>query len=52
MKTDSDRREKLRYRPKDATFIALRPNFVKLGKLLDINRSGLCFQYISRKDTT
>ena len=52
MKTDSERREKLRFRPKDATFVALRPNFVKLGKLLDINRSGLCFQYISRKDTT
>ena len=52
MKADSERREKLRFRPKEATFVALRPNFVKLGKLLDINRSGLCFQYISRKDTT
>ena len=52
MKADSERREKLRFRPKEATFVALRPNFVKLGKLLDINRGGLCFQYISRKDTT
>jgi hypothetical protein len=51
MKADSERREKLRFRPKEATFVALRPNFVKLGKLLDINRDGLCFQYISRKDT-
>ena len=51
MKRSAERRESVRLRPKEATFVALRPEFVKLGKLLDINRSGLCFQYISKGDS-
>ena len=44
---NSERREKVRLRPKDVTFVALRPKFAKLGKLLDISRCGLCFQYMA-----
>ena len=36
----------MRLRPKDLTFVAVRPKFAKLGRLLDINRRGLCFQYM------
>ena len=51
MNIESERRESLRLRPKAATFVALRPEFSKLGKLLDINRSGLCFQYVSKGES-
>ena len=44
---NTERRKKVRLRPKDVTFVVLRPKFVKLGKLLNINRRGLCFQYMA-----
>jgi len=47
---EQDRREKERRQPKATTFVALRPEFVKLGKLTDISSSGLCFEYISKGD--
>ena len=43
-----ERREKEKRRPRDTTFVALRPEFVKLGKLMDISSSGLCFEYIAK----
>ena len=43
-----ERREKERRRPKDTTFVALRPEFVKLGKLTDISSTGLCFEYLAK----
>ena len=43
-----ERRINLRLQPKEATFIALRPEFARLGKLRDINRQGLCFQYLCK----
>lgn len=45
-----ERREKIRLRPKATTFVALRPEFAKLGKLMDISSGGLCFEYITRED--
>lgn len=47
---EDERREKERRQPKATTFVALRPDFVKLGKLLDISSSGLCFEYIAKGD--
>jgi len=44
---NAERREEVRLRPKDLTFVAVRPKFAKLGRLLDINRRGLCFQYMA-----
>ena len=44
---NAERREKVRLRPKDLTFVAVRPKFAKLGRLLDISRRGLCFQYMA-----
>ena len=51
MSIAAERREDTRLRPKEATFVALRPEFDKMGKLLDINRGGLCFQYISKGES-
>ena len=48
----AERREKKRFRPKKMTFIALKPQFVKLGKILDISEGGLCFQYLAKEDQT
>ena len=44
---NTERRENVRVRPKDPTYVALRPKFAKLGRLLDISQTGLCFQYMS-----
>jgi hypothetical protein len=51
MNSTTERRENLRLRPKEKTFVALRPEFVKLGKLLDISKRGLCFQYYSKGES-
>lgn len=46
-----NRRERVRFRPKDVTFVAVRPEFDKLGKLTDISIGGLSFQYmVGRKE--
>jgi len=44
---NAERREEVRLRPEDLTFVAVRPKFAKLGRLLDISRRGLCFQYMA-----
>lgn len=44
---NTERRKFVRVRPKDPTYVALRPKFAKLGRLLDISQNGLSFQYIS-----
>ena len=44
----TERRTRNRLHPRDLTFIAMRPTFEKLGKLLDINEDGLCFQYMAQ----
>ena len=44
---NDDRRKHERLEPKDLTFAALRPGFSKLGKILDVSKRGLCFQYVT-----
>lgn len=44
---NTERREEVRLRPKEVTFVALRPKFAKLGRLIDISQQGLCFQYMA-----
>jgi len=47
---DAERRGNDRLRPQNLTFVAVRPEFTKFGKLLDINSGGLCFQYMYKED--
>jgi len=47
---NAERREQKRFRPKKMTFVAFKPQFVKLGKILDISEGGLCFQYLAKDD--
>lgn len=47
---DAERREKERFRPKKRTFVVFKPQFLKLGKVLDISTGGLCFQYLAKED--
>ena len=50
MKMEPERRSESRRIPKAVTFVALRPDFVKLGKLANINSMGLCFEYLAKGD--
>ena len=43
----ADRRESRRFVPEKRTYVALRPHFSTLGKIIDISRGGLCFQYMA-----
>ena len=45
-----DRRKSVRFLPRKSTFVALRPEFVRLGKVMDISSSGLRFQYLISED--
>jgi hypothetical protein len=47
---DDERREEERFRPKKRTFVVFKPQFLKLGKVLDISVGGLCFQYLAKED--
>ncbi len=47
---DTERREEERFRPKKRTFVVFKPQFLKLGKILDISAGGLCFQYLAKED--
>lgn len=42
-----DRRESARLVPKQQSYVALRPDFSLLGRIIDISRGGLCFQYMA-----
>jgi len=46
---DVERRRKERLRPREITFVAVRPEFNRLGRLINISRSGLCFQYMEKE---
>ncbi len=46
----TDRRGAHRFLPSKSTFVALRPEFVRLGKVMDISSSGLRFQYLIPED--
>ncbi|MBW1780328.1 MAG: hypothetical protein JRL30_06275 [Deltaproteobacteria bacterium] len=38
----------MRLRPGDVTFVAVRPRFARLGRLIDIGEDGLSFQYLEQ----
>ena len=42
-----ERRKNERVQPDDQTFVVLRPDYTKLGKLIDISENGLSFQHTS-----
>jgi len=46
---NAERRKKKRRKPEDMTFVAMRPEFTRLGRILDINKEGLCFQYMAKE---
>jgi hypothetical protein len=45
-----ERRKTVRFLPQTETYVALRPKFTKLGRLIDISKGGLAFQYIGPKE--
>jgi hypothetical protein len=45
-----ERRKTVRFLPQAETYVVLRPDFTKLGKLIDISRGGLSFKYIGPKE--
>ena len=50
-----ERRKNERFQPDDQTFVVLRPDYTKLGKLIDISEEGLSFQHMAKsgkKDTS
>ena len=44
-----ERRKTVRFLPQIETYVALRPDFTKLGRVVDISREGLAFHYIGPK---
>jgi c-di-GMP-binding flagellar brake protein YcgR len=44
---NSERRKTVRFLPQTETYVALRPDFTKLGRLINISKGGLAFQYIA-----
>ena len=47
---NAERRKNARMHPKKLTFVAVRPEFSRAGELFNISKSGLCFQYLLRKN--
>ena len=46
MADDRERRRDERFTVKDNAYVAVRPEFYKLGKIKDISRGGVSFEYI------
>ena len=44
---NAERRKQERLEPREVTFAALRPRFSKLGKIVDVSKNGLSFQYVT-----
>ena len=40
-----ERRKHIRYRAKEGALAAVRPQYVKIGQIIDISRGGLAFRY-------
>lgn len=43
---NTNRRNLERFNVKDSIYAALRPNYIHIGQILDINKSGLAFQHL------
>jgi len=39
----------VRFLPQDEAYVALRPDFTKLGRLINISRGGLAFHYLAHQ---
>ena len=39
----------MRFLPQDETYVVLRPDFTKLGRLINISKGGLAFRYIAHQ---
>lgn len=48
---ESEHRKHTRLLPHKNAFAALGPDFDKIGKIKDISRGGLAFEYFSKKDS-
>ena len=48
-KTGSERRKQKRFVVEDAVFAVLRPEFKVIGKIQDISRGGVSFQYMAHE---
>ena len=46
---NTERRKTVRFLPRTEAYVALRPDFTKLGRLMNISRGGLAFRYIATK---
>jgi hypothetical protein len=44
---ETEKRKFERYLAQDLAFAVFRPRFVKLGKITDISRGGLAFEYVT-----
>lgn len=45
-----ERRKSKRLIPKSAAFAASRPEFRKIGRIIDIGRGGVAYEYLAEKD--
>ena len=46
---ETERRKFTRFLAQDQAFAVLRPHFTKLGKIKDISRGGLAFEYVAHE---
>jgi hypothetical protein len=46
---NTERRKTVRFLPRNETYVALRPEFTKLGRLIDISKGGLAFRYLAHQ---
>jgi c-di-GMP-binding flagellar brake protein YcgR len=44
-----ERRKTVRFLPQTETYVVLRPDFTKLGRLINISKGGLAFHYIAHQ---
>ena len=44
-----ERRKKERFQADEQTFVVVRPDFTRLGKLIDISEQGLAFQHMASR---
>ncbi|UCG63842.1 MAG: PilZ domain-containing protein [Deltaproteobacteria bacterium] len=46
---NTERRKTVRFLPRTEAYVALRPDFTKLGRLINISRGGLAFRYLAHQ---
>jgi len=46
---NTERRKTVRFLPRTEAYVALRPDFTKLGRLMNISRGGLAFRYLAHQ---